>query len=125
MISQNLISDEQFNALSMESQNLFIRMLVVSDDCGVVPASEYTLNALVNPPKKVKRSIRKYLDEIVSQGLGRIIEHGSKQYFFFKAESFKRFQSYIINKRQKSEYLKMSAEEFDLTNWGNGHDRRS
>lgn len=113
MISAELISDEDFNSLSIEGQLLFIRMLSVSDDCGVVPASDYTLKCLTNPPEKIKNSIEKYVQEIVSSGLGRIVLYNGKQYFLFKKQSFERIQSYIINKRISSEYLKITAKEFD------------
>jgi hypothetical protein len=117
MISQEIISDEEFNSLSVEAQLLFIRMLAVSDDCGVVPASEYTLACLVNPPVAIKTNLKMFLGEIVDTNLGSIVSFNDKLFFIFKQDSFNRFQSYIFNKRFRSEYLKISAKEFDAINW--------
>jgi hypothetical protein len=117
MISEEMLYDEQFNSLSMEAQNLFIRMLAKSDDCGVIPASDYSLNALLNLPDKLRKNLRAFLGEIVSAGMGVVVEHQEKQYFLFKSKSFLKYQSYIINKRHKSEYLDITAEEFDSTIW--------
>jgi len=117
MISQELIYDEEFNSLSSGAQNLFLRMLCVADDCGVVPASTYTLLTLTNPPHDVKKRCGEYLSRIVEAGLGRLVQYEGKEYFLFKAESYRRHQSYTINKRTKSEYLKISAEQFDLTDF--------
>lgn len=113
MISQDLTIDEHFNMLSMEAQNLFIRMIAVSDDCGVVPCSEYTLNCLTNPPEGMKKNILLYVEEIVKLGLGKLVTYNEKPFFIFKRESFDRYQNYIVNKRVKSEYLRISADEFD------------
>jgi len=113
MISQELIIDEEFNSLSIEAQNLFLRMLVVSDDYGVVPANEYALSKLINPPKKIARLTQHYLDEISSVGLGGIVGHNGRQFFIFKPEAFERHQSYILGKRRKSEYLRISKGELD------------
>lgn len=117
MISQELIYDESFNSLSVESQLLFLRMLAVSDDCGVVPASEYTLLALTNPPERIKKGLANYIKEIVDNGLGTIASYEGRKYFLFKKDSFDRYQSYIINKRVNSEYLKMTSSEFDNIDW--------
>jgi hypothetical protein len=113
MISEELISDEQFNGLSLEAQNLFLRMLSKADDCGVVPASEYTLITLTNPPPQVRKKIGLILHEIVEKGLGRVIEHGGKPWFTFKGNSFLLHQGHILNHRKRSEYLKMPADEYD------------
>lgn len=113
MISQDLIIDEHFNQLSIEAQNLFIRMIAVSDDCGVVPCSEYTLNCLTNPPEGMKKNILLYVEEIVKLGLGKLVTYNEKPFFIFKRESFDHYQNYIVNKRVKSEYLRISADEFD------------
>jgi hypothetical protein len=45
--------------------------------------------------------------------LGKLSTYQHKRFFIFKRESFMRHQSYTLNKRVKSEFLKMSAEEFD------------
>ena len=117
MIHEYLIWDEEFNALSVEAQNIFIRMLAKSDDCGAVPASESALPALINPPPLLRSNLPIYVQEIVAKKLGNLINHKGKIYFIFKRESFLRIQSYIINKRKWSEYLNISAEEFDKTDW--------
>lgn len=117
MISQELIYDESFNSLSIEAQLFFLRMLAVSDDCGVVPASEYTLLALTNPPEKIRKGLAGYIKEIVDNELGTIASYQGRKYFLFKRDSFDRYQSYIINKRVNSEYLKMTSNEFDDIDW--------
>lgn len=113
MISQDMISDEHFNALSLEAQNVFLRMLSVSDDCGVVPASAYRLNVLINTPKKLEGKIGRLVDEIVSHNLGHRFEYCGAEYFAFKQKSFAEYQSYILNKATKSEYLRIPKEDFE------------
>lgn len=113
IISEAMISDEDFNGLSLEAQNLFLRMLAIADDCGVVPGVEYTLLALTNPPPQVRKKIGVVLHEIIAAGLGRMIEHEGKPWFAFKGNSFLSHQGHILNHRKRSEYLKISANEYD------------
>ena len=110
MISEELIYDERFNKLSLESQSLFMRMLAKADDCGVIPADEYALITLTNPAPKIRKNISKCLCEIVEMEMGNVFWHAGKNFFAFKRDSFDRIQSYVINKRVKSEYLNMDAE---------------
>ena len=111
MISQDLIADEQFNRLSTESQNMFIRMLSISDDCGVVPANTYRLSVLTNTGGITKK-IPAIIQEIVEQGLGCVFDHNGEPFFAFKRRSFEEYQSYILKKATKSEYLRIPREEF-------------
>ena len=113
MVSEHLIFDEEFNSLSLEAQNIFIRLLAKSDDFGVVPAGSKILCHLINCPAEINGRLDDVLLEITRAGLGRLFEYKAKQFFVFKQESFTRYQSYIFNKRSGSEYLKVSAKEFD------------
>jgi len=113
MLSEDILTDEEFNGLTLEAQNLFLRMLAKADDCGVVPANDYTLTALINPPVRVRKNLRAFLVEIVDHNLGRLIEYQGKEFFTFKPESFIERQGHILNKRTRSEYLKISADEYD------------
>ena len=117
MISQELVFDEEFNVLSFEAQSMFLRMLAISDDCGVVPATYTRLRSMTNLPTWNDKKIDKHLKEILNLQLGLLVEYNGKPYFIFKIESFARYQSYIINKRQISEYLKISADSFDGIDW--------
>jgi len=119
-ISSDLIHDEEFNCLSIAAQLAFVRLLAVSDDCGVVPTSEHTLNVLIAPPKGLKP--QECIDEIVKAGLGQRVQYQGKPYFLFKQSSFRHHQSYIFNKRKQSEYLKISSSEFDEINWSSYDD---
>lgn len=112
MISADLISDPHFNGLSLEAQNVFLRMLSVSDDCGVVPINEYRLNTIINTPDRLKKKIRVIVDEIVSAGLGNVFQYSSDDFFAFKSKSFEEYQSYILKKATKSEYLRIPTDEF-------------
>jgi hypothetical protein len=112
MISQEMIYDAQFNALSVEAQLLFVRMLAVTDDCGVLPADTYELTTLTNPPKKLRTNLDGLLGEIRGQALMEVFEYGGKRFLMFKRESFDAHQSYLLNKRTRSEYLKMGYEDF-------------
>lgn len=112
MISAELISDPEYNSLSIEAQNIFIRMLAISDDCGVVPANTYRLNTLINTPPKKKDKIQSLVDEIVSVGLGFRLVCRGEDYFAFKPQSFEDYQSYILKKATKSEYLRIPKEEY-------------
>jgi hypothetical protein len=108
MISQEIILDEDFNSLSINAQNIFIRILAVTDDFGFVPASSYTLNKLINTPKKI--DLFKCIEEIIEKKIGFYFEYENKQFFFFKRDRFDEYQSYLIQKRTKSEYLRLSKE---------------
>lgn len=112
MIAQNLNIDEEFNKLSIEAQNIFIRMLAVSDDFGIVPANLYTLTKLINPPK-MKKSLMNCLNDIVFNKLGKLFKYQDKEWFMFKRDSFDRINSYIITKRTKSEYLNLTKDFID------------
>ncbi len=111
MISQELIYDENFNSISIKAQNIFVRMLVVSDDFGVVPANDYTLRAILNPPEKLSKKLQEILKEIVVAKLGITFNYADKFWFMFKPQSFETINSYVLNKRTKSEYLKLDKDE--------------
>jgi hypothetical protein len=113
MICQTIVYDEEFNSLTLEAQNLFIRMLAIADDCGVVPGSLNALAALTNPPPRIRKNLGRYLGEISTRGLGGVYDYEGKPFFIFKSDAYRRHQSYIINKRERSEYLKISSEAFD------------
>lgn len=114
-ISQEIVHDEHFNSMSIGAQLVFIHLIAVSDDCGVVPIGEHSFVPIVAPPKGVDG--RACLDEIVKMGLGYRIEYKNQPYFLFKQESFLRHQSYIVNKRIESQYLHISSVEFDKIQW--------
>jgi hypothetical protein len=109
MISQDVIIDENFNSLSVAAQNIFIRLIAVSDDFGFVPANKYTLDKLINTPKKI--DLNKCLKEIFAARLGHPFSYDGKEFLFFKRDRFDDYQSYLIAKRTKSEYLRLSREE--------------
>lgn len=114
ILVQDINAEEDFNMLSSEAQLLYLRMLPVSDDCGVVPANLYTLAALVNPPERIRKSLKQYLDEIVRSGLGYLFVFREKIFFAYDPEAFDRDQSFVIYKRTKSEFLKISADEYEI-----------
>lgn len=118
MISQNLLLDESFNSLSVSAQNIFVRMLVVSDDYGVVPASEYVLRKLINIPESVK--LMEYIQEIVDQGLGKRFRYDGKPFFIYKRDRFDEYQSYLIKNRRKSEYLRLTSQQIQEFSGGSG-----
>lgn len=112
MITQDINIDEHLNSVSIEAQLLFTRILSVSDDCGVVPANEYTLKSLTNPPDKIRRKFQDFVQELVSTNLLIGFEYNGKPYLCFKRESFERQQAYLIKNRTKSEYLKIEKDDF-------------
>lgn len=117
IIFDELINDEKFNSLSIEAQNLFLRMLVVSDDCGVVPASIFTLTNLINPPVGMREKIAELIDEILKAKLGSSWYSNGNPFFIFKSHSFDHHQSSLLTERKRSEYLKMSYFDFELRNF--------
>lgn len=104
MISQQLIFDKEFNSLSEETQNVFVRMLAISDDFGIVTADDYSLAIQINKTEEVTA---KAVKEITIKKLGVIFYFNSKPYFMFKAKPFDEFQNFIVGKRTKSECLKL------------------
>jgi hypothetical protein len=93
----------------LAGQNLFIRILAVSDDYGVVPANLYILGKLTNPPKKI--DLEKSLAEIIGAGLGFRFPYEGVDFFMFKRDRFDDYQSYLVAKRTRSEYLRLTSEE--------------
>ena len=108
MVSDELVYDKNFNSLTIEAQNIFVRMLAKSDDFGVIPAGTYELDKLINTPPRLRRKLGALVREIVAAGVGIVFEHDGKWWFAFKRESFDRIQSYVIKNRTKSDYLRLS-----------------
>jgi hypothetical protein len=111
VISSAMLVDEEFNSLSMEAQILFLRMLCISDDYGVVPANPFQLAAMINPSEEIRKNLEAILYEIIDQRLGFKIQVENKPYFIFKPNSFKHWQAQLLSRRAKSEYLRMAGEE--------------
>lgn len=105
MFSQSLIHDEDFNTMSESAQNIFFRMLLVSDDCGIVPATDFTLKTML--AKDIK-----HIPEIEKAGLIAKFEFDGRPFYAFKRESFEYHQSYLIKNRTKSEYLKINIDNY-------------
>jgi hypothetical protein len=112
MLSQNIISDEEYNMLTIEAQWLFQRLLIITDDCGVIPASSYVLKTMCNLPEKIYSKLQEFLLELINVGLIKGFVFEGKRYFCFKNETFEEYQSFIIKNRTKSEYLKIDTEQF-------------
>jgi len=111
VISAELLVDEEFNSLSLEAQLLFLRMLCISDDYGIVPTNEFRLCAVLNLPERLSVNLGAYIEEIITKRLGFRLEVDNKPYFVFKPCAFKFWQAQLLSRRQKSEYLRMSGEE--------------
>jgi RNAse (barnase) inhibitor barstar len=114
IITQAIICDEDFNIMPCQSRELFFRMIAISDDCGVLPGNIYTLRSLLNPPKDINGKFELYLNEILKNKLLIPFEYNKKPFFFFKRSSFEENQAYLIKNRTKSEYLKISVEDYKL-----------
>jgi hypothetical protein len=114
IITQAIICDEDFNIMPCQSRELFFRMIAISDDCGVLPGNIYTLRSLLNPPKDINGKFEFYLNEIIKNKLLIPFEYNNKPFLFFKQGSFEENQAYLIKNRTKSEYLKISVEDYKL-----------
>lgn len=112
MLSQNIIYDEDFNSLSIEAQWLFVRMLMITDDCGVIPASEYSLKSMCNLPNKIYSKLQDFLYELINAKLIQGFVYENKKYFCFKKDTFDDYQAFIIKNRTRSEYLKMDKDSY-------------
>jgi hypothetical protein len=112
MLSQNIIYDEDFNSLSIEAQWLFTRMLIITDDCGVVPASNYNLKTMCNLPDKIYSKLQNFLYELINAKLIQGFVYEGKKYFCFKKDTFDDYQAFIIKNRTRSEYLKMDKDSY-------------
>lgn len=113
MLSQTILYDEEFNSLSIQAQNIFYRMLTITDDCGIIPANPFTLKSMLNLPNEINGDFETYVKELINKGLIIYVDYNDKQFYFFKKESFEEYQSYLIRNRTKSEYLKISVEEYE------------
>ena len=107
VISGEIIYDDKFNSLSLEAQNLFVRMLAVSDDFGIVPSNLNALKSLTNFQYDLQRSY----DELINNNLGKSFIYNNNKYFAFNKLNFDKIQSWFLNKRTKSEYLYLKSED--------------
>lgn len=112
MLSNEIIYDEDYNKLSIESQLLFTRLLTISDDCGVVPGNEYALKTMLNLSANIYSKLQEFINELIESKLILILVYSGKLFYCFKPESFQTQQAYIIKNRTKSEYLKIKVNEF-------------
>lgn len=113
MITQTINIDEDFNSLSDQAQLLFLKFISITDDCGVIPGNPFTLKSLISLSPKMNEKFSGYLQEITVNKLLFPIIHNDKYFFCFKKESFEENQKYLIKNRTKSEYMKISIEQFD------------
>lgn len=112
MLSQNIIYDENLNSTSIEAQWLFNRLLIITDDCGVVPASFYSLKSMCNLPDKIYGKLQKLLEELIQVKLIQGFVYEDKRFFCFKKDTFDDYQAFIIKNRTRSEYLKMDKDSY-------------
>lgn len=117
MISENFLIDREINALSIPAQLLFVRMLVRTDDYGILPGDEYTLDAALNLPPQLKRRLPELTDEIVKRGLMQGFIYDGRPYFAMKRDRFDEYQSYLIQKRTRSETLRLNADVMESEKW--------
>jgi hypothetical protein len=111
VISAALLVDERFNRLSMEAQLLFLRMLCISDDYGIVPANEAELAVMLNLPDEIRNNFTVILQELIDEGLGYFLAFDNKRFFTYKPLSFKHWQAQLLSRRRKSEYLRLPGEQ--------------
>jgi hypothetical protein len=107
MLSENILYDPEFNGLSIDAQNIFIRMLIKTDDYGIIPADQW---AMLNLPKKIERDLECLINEIQHIGLITLFEYEGKPFIAFKCGRFDDYQSYLISKRTRSEALRLEKE---------------
>jgi hypothetical protein len=110
MLSENLLYDPHYNSLGLAAQNLFVRMLIKTDDYGIIPIDEYGLSSMLNLPAPLRKNLSNLLVEIETAGVGFRFDYQDKDFFFFKRERFDEYQSYLIQKRTKSEYLRFTKD---------------
>ena len=112
MITQDMNFDEQFNKLPVGSQVLFYRFLSITDDCGVIPANEYTLHSMINTPPEIKKNYSKLLQNILDLKLMYKFTYLDKEYLCFKRHSFEDMQKFLIKNRTRSEYTKLQLDDY-------------
>ena len=103
-ISENLLYDPSFNALSIEAQNLFIRMLTRTDDFGILPADQW---GMFNLKPSTLENIQSLVNEMEDVNLLEFFIYEEKPFFAFKRDRFDDYQSYLIKNRTRSEYLRL------------------
>jgi len=123
VISAELLVDPEFNSVSMEAQILFFRMLVVSDDFGIVPIAKERLCTVLNLTPELRANVETIIQELIDERLGHYLEYEGKRFFVFKPVSFRHWQAQLLSRRSKSEYLrnmpgekvlKMFAQQFQI-----------
>lgn len=111
-ITQDMNFDEQFNKLPIGSQILFYRFISIADDCGVIPANEYTLHSMINTPPEIKRNYSKLLQNILDLKLMYKFTYSNKEFLCFKRSSFEELQKFVIKNRTRSEYTKLQLDDY-------------
>jgi hypothetical protein len=105
------VNDQHVNELSRDARDIWWRLVAVSDDCGVTPAEPGELQSLINCPMDLRQKLPQLLEEI-AEHLGFLFDFRGKRWFCFKPETFEYYQSHLLSRRTKSEYLKIRIKEF-------------
>jgi hypothetical protein len=110
MLSENLLYDPNFNLLSIPAQNLFVRMLIKTDDYGILPADRWPM---LNLPVSIERKLEQLIGEMETVGLIVGILYEDRPFLVFKRDRFDEYQSYLIKNRTHSEYLRLSRDAME------------
>jgi hypothetical protein len=117
MIWDNFLIDRDINSVSVPAQLLFVRMIVKTDDYGIIPADVYTMEKSLNLPRTIMRKLDEHIRELTDQQLITGFVYDGKPYFSLKRDRFDEYQAYLINKRTRSECLRLPSEVMESEAW--------
>jgi hypothetical protein len=114
-LSDDILTDPRYNALSDGAVWIFNRLLVKSDDFGVLPFNIEELHGLLNTYARPKyhKQLEALIREVVDRGFAKIVDYNGGQFFIWKPETFKRIQGAYVSKRTKSKYLRIKRVVFE------------
>lgn len=116
MLSENLLYDPHYNMMSVQARELFVRLLIKTDDFGVIPGEDYTLGAILNLDEYQKKHLEELIGEMENAGLLKGFIYQDKPYLMMKRDRFDEYQAYVVRNRTQSEYLRVKTEDLEDSN---------
>jgi len=105
MLDRVIILSKKINSVSEGAENLYYRLLVMTDDYGRYHADPKILRGVVYPRRKITHAIvKRRLEELFKVGLIRIYEEDSEKYL--EITKFEEHQKFRPDRKRRAEFPK-------------------